>query len=300
MLDKQKRKSNYKEILTGYVFASPWILSFLFLFLVPFVFLVYLSLTDARTSSIIMNFQGLKNFRNIFIDIFIDRELGRQIMHTLIYVFLSVPVNMIFSLFLAMLLHTNVKGTKVFRVVFYLPTLVTIVAVALLWQYILNYNGILNTLLKFAGIQGPDWLKNDFWALPSLVIMGTWSVGGVVVLFVAGLTDVPVTLYEAADIDGASSVSKFFKITLPMLSPIIFYNLLMAVIAAFQVFAQPMLMTQGQYNTKFLGFVIYDTAFGQGGRIGYASAQSLVLLAIVMIFVAIIKRIEKKLIFYND
>lgn len=297
---KEKRKYELKEILTGYAFASPWIIGFLFLFVTSFVYLVYLSLTDARTSSINMHFQGFKNFINIYNDIFIDREMGRQIIHTLIYVMLSVPINLVLSLFFAMLLHVKIKGAKIFRVMFYLPTLVTIVAVALLWQQILNYSGILNGFLKTFGIQGPDWLKSDFWALPSLVIMGTWSIGGVVVLFLAGLVDVPITLYEAADIDGANSATKFFRITLPSLSPVIFYNLLMAVIASFQVFAQPMLMTQGQYNTKFLGYVIYDMAFGQKGRIGYASAQSLVLLVIVMLFVAIIKIIEKKLIFYND
>jgi len=300
MSGKQKKKLNIKEILTGYAFASPWILSFLFLFVFPFFFLLVLSFTDARTFSMTMEFQGLRNFRNTFIDIFIDGELGMQIIHTLIYVMLSVPLNLIFALFLAKLLHAKVRGFSVFRVVFYLPTLVTIVAVALLWQNIFNYNGVLNTFLRIFGIQGPDWLKDYFWALPSLVLMGTWSVGGVVVLFLAGLIDVPITLYEAADLDGITPVAKFFKITLPMISPIIFYNLLMAVIAGFQVFAQPMLMTQGQYNTKFLGYVIFDLAFGGRGQIGYAAALSLVLLLIVMIFVFIIKAIEKRLIFYND
>ena len=297
---KLKRKHYFKEVLTAYGFAAPWILNFLLLFVFPFFFLVYLSFTDAKTTSIIMNFQGFKNFKNILYDIFIDGELGRQIIHTLIYVLSSVPINLIFALVLALLLHTNVKGTKIFRVMFYLPTLVTIVAVALLWQQILNYNGILNTVLRVFGIQGPDWLKDYFWALPSLVIMGTWSVGGVVVLFLAGLIDIPKTLYEAADIDGAKAHTKFFRITLPMLSPVIFYNLLMAIIAGFQAFAQPMLMTQGNYNTKFMGYVIYDTAFGGRGQIGYAAALSLTLLVIVMVFVGIIKFTEKKLIFYND
>jgi multiple sugar transport system permease protein len=299
-MEKNKKKHDLKEILTGYAFALPWILNFLCLFVFPCGFLMYLSFTDAKTSSIAMKFLGLRNFRNIFHDIFIDGELGRQIIHTVIYVMLSVPLNLAIALFLAMLLHTKVKGTQIFRVMFYLPTLVTIVAIALLWQQILNYNGILNTVLRLFNIQGPDWLRDYFWALPSLVIMATWSIGGIVVLFLAGLIDVPTTLYEAADIDGAKPVTKFVKITLPMLSPIIFYNLLMAVIAGFQVFAQPMLMTGGAYNTKFMGYVIYDTAFGQRGQIGYASAQSLVLLVIVMVFVAIIKFIEKKLIFYND
>lgn len=291
---------NLKESLTGYAFALPWILNFLLLFVFPFFFLVYLSFTDASTASITYNFVGLRNFHNIFLDIFVDGDLGMQIIHTLIFVSLSVPLNLILSLFLATLLFSKVRGVKVFRVIFYLPTLVTIVAVALLWQYIFNANGILNTFLGVFGIQGPDWLRDHFWALPSLVIMGTWSIGGVIVLFLAGLTDVPVTLYEAADLDGAKPVHKFFKITLPIISPIIFYNLLMAVIAGFQVFAQPMLMTGGAFNTRFLGFVIFETAFTQRGQIGYASAMALVMLVIVMVFVVIIKTIEKRLIFYND
>ena len=295
-----KSKYWFKEAVTGYLFAAPWILNFLCLFIFPFCFLVFLSFTDARVHAVSMNFQGFRNFVNIFLDIFIDGDLGRQILHTVIYVVLSVPLNLTLALFFAMLLNTKVRGAKVYRVMFYLPTLVSIVAVSLLWQQILNFNGILNTALRLFGIQGPDWLADFFWTLPSLVIMATWSIGGIVVLFLAGLIDVPLTFYEAADIDGAKPITKFVNITLPMISPILFYNLLMAVISSLQTFAQPMLMTQGNYNTRFIGLVIYDTAFGQRGQLGYAAAQSLVLLLIVMVFVVIIKFIEKKLIFFNE
>jgi len=294
-----KAQKNYhkSELAAGYLFALPWIAGFLFLQVFPLCYLAWLSLTNASINSLTIQWRGLNNFINLFK----DTEFWEQVFHTLVYVFLSVPVNLIFALSLALLLHTRAPGFQVYRVVFYLPTLVTIVAVALLWKQIFNYqDGVLNTLLRSLGIQGPAWLGDYFWATPSLVLMGTWSVGGTVVIFLAGLTDVPVSMYEAADIDGAGHIRKFFTITLPVLSPVIFYNLLMAVIGSFQVFAQPLLMTNGDYNTKYLGLVIYDTAFGGMGRMGYASAQSWIMLAIVLVFVLVIKTVEKKLVFYNN
>jgi multiple sugar transport system permease protein len=293
---KKHKKYNAREAAVGYVFAAPWLIGFLFLMVFPLGYLGYLSMTNANIQSLFTEWRGLTNFENIFK----DTEFWQQTWHTLIFVFLSVPVNLIFSLFLAMLLHSKVFGVKVYRVMFYLPTLVTIVAVALLWKQILNgESGILNSFLSVFGIKGPAWLSDYFWAIPALVLMGTWSVGGTVIIFLAGLTDVPSSLYEAADIDGAGKVTKFFKITLPTLSPVIFYNLLMALIAGFQTFAQPLLMTGGNYNTKFLGYAIYYTAFTLG-RLGYAAAYGWIMLIIVLLFVLIVKFVEKRLIFYND
>lgn len=293
---KNKSKGNKKEMLSGYLFALPWMLGFILLMAVPLVYLTYLSLTNASLNSMTQSFNHFANYKYIFQ----NSDIWISVRNTVIFVVISVPVNVIFALFLGMLLNTRVRGFKIYRVVFYLPTLVTIVAIAFLWQQILAYDGILNKFLGIFGITGPDWLRSDYTALPALVLMGTWSVGGTVVIFLAGLTDVPVNLYEAADIDGANKVTKFIKITLPTLSPIIFYNLLMALIGAFQTFAQPDLMTSGAYNTNFLGYMIYNIGFGQRGQIGFAAMLCWLLLAVVMIFVGIMKFIEKKLIFYNN
>ena len=172
-------------------------------------------------------------------------------------------------------------------------------AVVFLWKQLLGSTGVVNQLLGVFGIEGPDWFHDYTWATPGLAIMGMWSVGGTVVIFLSSLTDVPTELYEAVSVDGGNVFTKFFHVTLPAISPILFYNLLTATIAAFQIFVQPMLMTGGEYNTNYLGYNIYTTAFTVG-RQGYASAVSWLMLVIVGILVILIQLARKKWAFYND
>ena len=284
-----------RESILGYLFASPWIIGFLLLTAFPLVYSLYLSFTNATTSSTVATFKGLSNYQVILE----DDNFWLSVRNTIRFVCMSVPLNLLFSLYLALLLNSKVRGRKAFRALYYIPTLVTIVAVVYLWQQLLGSSGVVNQLLAVFGIEGPDWFHDYTWATPGLAIMGMWSVGGTVVVFLSALTDVQQQLYEAVEVDGGNSVTKFIHVTLPAISPIFFYNLLTATIAGFQIFVQPMLMTGGDYNTNYLGYYVYQTGFTVG-RQGYASAISWLMLLIMGVFVAVIQFARKKWAFYND
>lgn len=294
---RKKRLKMYstRETVAGYLFASPWIIGFLLLTAFPLLYSLYLSFTNATTTSMVVDFKGLANYKVIVQDPY----FWQSVENTVKFVLLSVPLNILFSLYLAMLLHAKVKGSKLFRALYYIPTLVTIVAVVYLWQQLLGASGVVNQLLGVFGIEGPDWFHDYTWATPGLAVMGMWSVGGTVVVFLSSLTDVQQQLYEAVAVDGGNAVTKFFHVTVPAISPIVFYNLLTATIAAFQTFVQPMLMTGGEYNTNYLGYYIYQTGFTVG-RQGYASAISWLMLIVMGVFVLVIQAARRKWAFYND
>lgn len=279
----------------GYLFAAPWLIGFVVLMAFPLFYSLYLSFTNATTTSMNTQWRGISYYKTILA----DPAFWGSVSNTLKFVLLSVPLNLVFSLYLALLLNAKVPGRKLFRALYYIPTLVTIVAVVYLWRQLLGSSGVINQVLSWFGISGPDWFHDYTWATPGLAVMGMWSVGGTVVIFLSALTDVPQELYEAVSADGGGWFTKFFHVTLPMVSPILFYNLLTATIAAFQVFVQPMLMTGGDYDTNYLGYSIYTTGFTVG-RQGYASAMSWIMLAIVGVFVLVIQMARKRWAFYND
>ncbi len=279
----------------GYLFAAPWLIGFVVLMAFPLFYSLYLSFTNATTTSMNTQWRGISYYKTILA----DPAFWGSVSNTLKFVLLSVPLNLLFSLYLALLLNAKVPGRKLFRALYYIPTLVTIVAVVYLWRQLLGSSGVINQVLSWFGISGPDWFHDYTWATPGLAVMGMWSVGGTVVIFLSALTDVPQELYEAVSADGGGWFTKFFHVTLPMVSPILFYNLLTATIAAFQVFVQPMLMTGGDYDTNYLGYSIYTTGFTVG-RQGYASAMSWIMLAIVGVFVLVIQLARKRWAFYND
>ena len=292
---KKIKKYNRREAVMGMLFAAPWLIGFLLLMAFPLFYSLYLSCTNATTTSLFMEWRGLQNYK-IFVS---DPEFWKSVLYTLEFVALSVPLNLVFALFLAMLLNAKVRGKKVFRALYYIPTLVSIVSVVYLSKQLLGSTGVFNTILSLFGVNGPDWFHDYKWATVGLAIMGMWSVGGTVVIFLSSLMDVPLELYEAISVDGGNTMSKFFHVTIPAISPILFYNLLTATIAAFQVFVQPMLMTGGEYNTNYMGYFIYNTGFTVG-RQGYASAMSWIMLLIISVFVLIIQAARKKWAFYND
>ena len=292
---KKIKKYNRREAVMGMLFAAPWLIGFLLLMAFPLFYSLYLSCTNATTTSLFMEWRGLQNYKIIVS----DPEFWKSVLYTLEFVALSVPLNLVFALFLAMLLNAKVRGKKVFRALYYIPTLVSIVSVVYLWKQLLGSTGVFNTILSLFGVNGPDWFHDYKWATVGLAIMGMWSVGGTVVIFLSSLMDVPLELYEAISVDGGNTMSKFFHVTIPAISPILFYNLLTATIAAFQVFVQPMLMTGGEYNTNYMGYFIYNTGFTVG-RQGYASAMSWIMLLIISVFVLIIQAARKKWAFYND
>lgn len=286
---------NTREAISGFLFAAPWIIGFLLLTAFPLFYSLYLSFTNATTKSLVVDFKGLANYKVIIEDPY----FWQSVENTVKFVLLSVPLNILFSLYLALLLNTKVRSSKLFRALYYIPTLVTIVAVVYLWQQLLGASGVVNQLLGVFGIEGPDWFHDYTWATPGLAVMGMWSVGGTVVVFLSSLTDVRQDLYEAVAVDGGNAITKFFHVTVPAISPIVFYNLLTATIAAFQTFVQPSLMTGGEYNTNYLGYYIYQTGFTVG-RQGYASAISWLMLLVMGVFVLVIQAARKKWAFYND
>lgn len=263
----------------GLAFISPWIFGFCLFTVTPIVLSLYWSF--CRYSLLKpAAFRGLANYRQIMRDADFWSSLG----NTLYYASMALPAGMIVSLGLALLLNQKIKGQAVYRTLIFLPSLVPIVASALLWMWIFNARyGLLNELLASIGIAGPGWLTNAHWAMPSLALMSLWSTGHTVVIYLAGLQDVPAELYESAEIDGATAWDRLWHVTIPMISPVIFFNLIMAIIGTFNVFAMPYIMTGGgpAHATYFYAMYLYDNAF-VFLRMGYASALAWIQLFIVL------------------
>jgi multiple sugar transport system permease protein len=244
-------------------------------------------------------FVGMSNYATILIDDFRFRQSLRV---TALYAALSLPLGMMGSLAVAMLLNMNLKGMRVFRSIFYIPAILPGVAVTMLWLWIFKpQGGVLNEILSVFHISPKPWLADPNWALPSFVIMSLWAVGGGMIIYLAGLQSVPTQLYEAAEIDGAGLWKKFTKITLPMISPTIFFNLIMGVIGSFQVFTASYIMTPGGgpgYSTLFYVLYLYQKAF-KYLQMGYASALAWILFVIVLVLTLIVFKTSAKWVYYE-
>lgn len=269
-----------REAIWFYICISPWLIGFLVFTAGPMLASLYLSFTkwDLLTAP---KWIGLSNYVKMFTG---DPLFWQSLKVTAKYAVWRVPAALAAALFIAMLMNQNVKGIKWFRTILYMPNVVAGVAVSVLWMWVFNKDyGIINTLLSYIGIQGPGWLSDPGWSLISMVIMSMWTVGGMAIIFLAGLKNIPAYLYEAAEIDGAGPLTKFFRITLPQLSPTIFYNLVMCVIGAFQTFTEAYVMTNGgpMNSTLFYNFYLYTNAF-RNFKMGYASAMAWFLFVIII------------------
>ncbi|HEY3411746.1 MAG TPA: extracellular solute-binding protein [Armatimonadota bacterium] len=290
----------------GYLFISPWIIGLLIFSLFPIVTSMLMSLCqwDAITPIHHAQWVGLDNYHRLFTQ---EPKFWMALRVTAIYSVFSVPIGLVLSVAIAILLNQKVKGIPVFRTIYYVPSLVGGVSVAVLWWRIFNRDfGILNFALDkmgiFAsmGIKPIDWLGSETFALPALIIMSMWGVGGGMLIYLAGLQGIPTQLYEAASIDGAGNFRKFWTITLPMLSPVIFFNLIMGIIGSFQVFTQAYVMTSGGPNNATLFYVLYLFQKGfQQFQMGYASALAWVLFAIVLALTALVMRSSKSWVHYE-
>ena len=290
-----RQRSNTKYF---WLFILPWVIGFLAFTLIPMTYSFIISFTNWNGHSA-LKFTGIKNYINIFTT---DRTFGIALKNTFVYILFSVPLNTVFSIFLAMLLNKKTPGTNIFRGIFYLPTICTGVAMYITWTYLFNgTNGYINVLLSKIGIQGPNWLGDISTAMPSIIFMEMFNIGTAMTIVLAGLQDVPRDFYEAADIDGASNVQKFFKITFPMISPVVFFNVLMAIIKGLQIFTQPYVMTQGgpANSTYVYGLYLYNTAF-MYGKFGYASALAWVLFVIIVIITLVIMKTSNTWVFYRE
>jgi len=288
-----KRKT---QTIHFYLFILPWILGFLVFSLYPILASLFYSFTDYNITSSPM-FVGLKNY----ITAFHDEIFWRSIQATLSYTALSVPVGLLLSLFFALLLNQQVLGKGLFRTLMYLPSMVSGVSMSLLWVWIFNPQyGMANYFLSLLGIQGPAWLSSETWAVPSLIIMSFWTTGEGMVLFLAALQGVPKSLNEAAILDGANWLDRFCNVTMPMISPVFLFQLIINVINSFQVFTQAFVMTQGgpHYATTFYVYYIYQNAFVDF-KMGYASALSWMLLIVVMAVTALIMKFSNKYVYYE-
>ena len=297
---KQKRHSRLarKEAVEGFLCIAPWLVGFLLLTLGPMVFSFLISLTKWDLISV-PKFVGFDNYAAIFAD---DFRFRKSLAVTALYAAMSLPLGMIGSLAVAMLLNLNLRGMRVFRSIFYIPAILPGAAVAMLWMWILKpQGGVLNYLLGMAHLPQPKWLSDPNWALPAFVIMSLWGIGGGMIIYLAGLQSVPTQLYEAAEIDGAGSWKKFWTITLPMISPTIFFNLIMGIIGSFQVFTASYIMTPGGgpgYSTLFYVLYLYQKAF-RYLQMGYASALAWILFAIVLALTLVVFRTSARWVYYE-
>lgn len=270
-----------KDIIAGYLFILPWIIGFLAFIAFPVIMTLLLGFYEWNLLDP-PKLVGVKNY----VELFKDPLFWQSLKVTLFYAVLSVPLQLIFALFIALLLERECYGLSIYRALYYLPSVLPGVAVALLWMWIFNPEfGILNFLLwKIFRIQGPAWLSDEHWVIPALVLMSLWGVGGGMIIYLGGLKNIPNQLYEAAELDGCNFWQRFRFITLPMLSPVVFFNVVIGIIGAFQTFTQAYVMTNGGPNNATLFYVLYlyRNAF-QYLRMGYASALAWILFLIVLV-----------------
>ena len=286
-----------KEEREFYKFTSPWIIGFFLFILGPMLASIIISFTqwDIITPP---EWVGIENYKEMVTK---DPLFWKSLKVTLVFTFGLVPLQLILSLLVAVLLNQKVRGLSWFRTIFYLPTVLPIVASSMLWLWILNPSGLLNFFIRLLGIPAQNWLTSESLALPSIILMSLWGSFGIsMIIFLAGLQGVPASLYESAEIDGAGAWRKFFNITLPMISPVIFFNFVMGVIGTFQVFTQGYLLTDGRPNNSTLFYVLYlyRNAF-EYLNMGYASAMAWVLFVIIMAATLFILRTSSLWVYYE-
>ncbi len=286
-----------RQTIEGYLFIAPWIIGFIVFTAGPVV--ASFGLSFFKWSLIRPpRFVGIENYVTMFTN---DPLFWQSLQVTLIYVAVAVPLQIAFALFLAILLNQRVRLIPIFRTAFYLPSVVSGVAIAVLWLWLYQPElGLINDLLGKLSIEGPAWLISKRWALPAIIGASLWTVGGTMIIFLAGLQDIPQHLYEAAALDGAGELAKFRHVTLPMLSPVIFFNLVLGLIAAFRMFELPLVMTEGGplNATMFYALYLYLSAF-KFLKMGYAAALAWVLFIIIMIVTAMQLRLARRWVYYE-
>ncbi len=284
------------SLLVGLLFISPWIVGFLAFTVFPVCASMYYSFCDYDVLSKPV-WIGALNYR----DMLTDNVFWKSLYNTFYYAAISLPLGLIVALLVAVLLNQKVKGRSVFRAIFFLPSLIPVVASSMAWLWILNGNfGILNHALEWFHIKGPQWLADPKWTKPSLILMALWGCGNGMVIYLAALQDVPRSLYEAAEIDGASAWVKFRHVTVPMISPVIYFNLIMGIIGSLQIFANAYIMLGGggpNRSALFYAVYLYQNAFDYQ-QMGYASAMAWGLFLIILLLTWIATRSTRKLIFY--
>ena len=297
MTRKRKPKLLRKEAFEGIICISPWLIGFVFLTLGPVVFSLAMSFAKwdmIRPPTMI----GFSNYTTILTD---DFRFWKSVKVTAIYAACAVPLGLVCSLALALLLNLSLKGMRLFRSIFYIPAILPGVAMSMVWLTVFRpEGGVFNTILGWLGVKPLPWLTSPEWALPSFIVMSVWGIGGGMIIYLAGLQGVPTQLYEASEIDGAGSWSKFRHVTLPMMSPVIFFNLVMGIIDSFQVFTGSYVMTRGgpAYSTLFYVLYLYQKAF-KYLQMGYACALAWILFGIILTLTLLVLKTSRRWVYYE-
>lgn len=290
-------KTEKSDLIKGILFTSPWLVGFSIFVIYPILASFYYSFCNY---SVLQppRFIGLLNYK----DLFTDPIFWKSLWNTSYFVIFMIPLGFVTSFSLAMLLNTKVRGMAFYRMIFFIPSLVPTVAGSILWMWIFNGEyGLLNNFLMKIGIPNPpNWLMDIRFAKPAIIIMSLWGLGNMIVIYLAGLQEVPVSLIEAADLDGASWFDKLWNITIPMVSPVIYFNVIMAIIGSFQIFSQAYIMTGGgpERSTTFYALYLYQTAF-EDFRMGYASAMAWILFVIVLVLTILVTRLSREKVYYG-
>jgi multiple sugar transport system permease protein len=288
-----------RDAVTGYLFLTPWLIGLVGITIGPILASLYLAFTDYSLLKP-PEWIGLANFQEMLT----DRRLHKSLLVTFQYVFISVPLQLLMALGLAIVLNKGIRGLGFYRSVFYLPSLLAgSVSIAILWRQIFGQEGLVNDVLAKVGIEGQSWVAHPDFALGTLILLNGWTFGAPMVIFLAGLRQIPASYYEAAAVDGAGRWTTFVHITLPLLTPIIFFNLVLQVIGAFQSFTQAFVVSGGTGgpadSTLLYTLYLYDEGFGSF-HMGYASAMAWLLLAIIAALTAINFLFAKRWVFYGD
>ena len=297
---KKKRSTGFdrRSTVNFYVFISPWLLGFLVLTVYPMLESLRLSMTDTGFTGD-GSYVGLENFIQALT---VETRVLTAFKNTFLYVLMFVPLNLVISFFLGWLLSRKIKFLGFFRSVFYIPYLTAGVAVTIMWGWLFNGTyGLINYTLSMFGIVGPNWLGDKNTALICIVAMNLWSIGNNVLIMLAGIQDIPRSYYESAEIDGASTWRQIRSITIPLTTPTIYFNLVIGVIGAFQLFNQPYILTDGgpMDSTLTVSLFIFRNAF-EYGKMGYASSVAWLLFVAIMALVLFIQSTQKKWVFYGD
>ena len=290
-------KSDKREQRDGYLFASPWIVGFLVFMVYPLLASLYYSFCDY---SVLRKpiWTGLDNFNTLFH----DEVFWTSLKNTAYFTIIFLPSSLIVALGLAMLLNTKVRGLALYRTIFYLPSLVPMVATAVLFLWVFDAdNGVVNNMLKVVGMKGPGWLADPAWTKFTIILLSLWGVGNTMIIYLAALQEVPLALYEAAEIDGATAWAKTKAVTLPMISPIILFNMVMGIVGAIQIFTIPFVMFPGgtpAHSTYFYTAYLYDNAF-KYHNMGYACAMGWIMFLIILVLTQISRKLTERHVYYE-
>ena len=283
----------------GYGFIMLWLIGLFVFTLIPMLFSLFLSFCkwDIVTGLSTIQFIGLENFQKIFD----DSKFYKALEVTFKFCLITIPFYQIASLLVAMLLNMRIKFMRTFRLIFFLPSIIPTIASSMIWTQILGKDGLINQGLALIGIQGPAWLNTPSTALYGLILMGVWGIGNTIIIYLSGLQGVGEELYEASSIDGANSFQRFFKITLPMISPTIFFNVVMAVISSFQYFTQAFVMTEGGplNSTLFYNLYLYTKAYKEL-KMGYAAALAWIMFIIILFFTLLVIKSSSFWVYYQN